>query len=324
MTTFTRRAMLAGLSAAAVLRPDRAVAAWPERSVTLMHGLAPGGGVDVTARLIAEGLSRRLGQQVVVEPKPGAAATIAAGQVARAAPDGYLLGFFPGSHAVTAAMYKSLSYKPLDDFTIIGQVTELPFMLVTYAGHPIRTVPDLVRIAKASANPLLCGVPGKGTSQHLCIEYFSRLAGIKVQPVPFRGGNLALNELLGKRLDFLIDPPIALMGQIKGGTLHAIGVTGATRFSGLPDVGTIAEAGFPGFSITSWMGIVGPAKLPPPIAERLNKEINALVAEPTTAQRIRALGSEPQAGPPEKFKALIAADIARWTKVVADAGIERI
>jgi tripartite-type tricarboxylate transporter receptor subunit TctC len=324
MPVINRRTLLAGLSATAAVRPDRALAAWPERNITLMHGLAPGGGVDVSARLIAEGLSRRVGQQVVVEPRPGAAGTLAAAQVARAAPDGYLLGYIPSGHAVTAATYKSLPYDPINDFTIIGQVIEFPFVVVTYPDHPIRNMPDLVKTARERTAPLLAGVPGQGTPQHLLIEYFSRLANIKIQVVPFRGGNQALTELLGKRLDFLIDPPIALLGQIKSGALRAVAVTGATRFSSLPEVGTIAEAGFPGFAVTSWMGVVGPAKLPPPVAARLNAELVALVAEPSVVQRIHALGSEPKSGPADDFKNRIATDVARWKRVIADAGIERI
>ena len=323
MAALSRRTVLAGLAATAVW-PRHAQAAWPERNITLIHGLAPGGGVDVSARLIAEGLSKRLGQQVVVEPRPGAAGTLAAAQIARATPDGYTLGFIPGSHSVTAATYKSLPYHPLDDFTIVGQALDVPFLVVTYAEHSIRNMPDLLKLAKTRVEPLLCGVPGQGTSQHLLVEHLSRLAGVKIQPVAFRGGNLALNELLGKRLDFLVDPPTALLGQIKSGALRAVAVTGSVRFPELPDVGTIAEAGFPGFSITSWMGVVGPAKLPEPIVTKLNSELRALVADPTMAQRIRALGSEPAGGPPDAFKALIAADIARWTKVVADANIERV
>jgi tripartite-type tricarboxylate transporter receptor subunit TctC len=324
MTVISRRGMLAGLSAAAVLRSGPARAAWPERNITLMHGLTAGGGVDVSARLIAEGLSRRLGQQVVVEPKPGASGTLAAAQVARATPDGYTLGFIPSGHAVTAATYKSLPYHAIDDFTIIGQAIEFPFVIVTHPEHPIRTVPDLIKTAKERSEPVLCGVPGQGAPQHLLIEYFARLAGFKVQAVPFRGGNQALTELLGKRIDFLIDPPIALIGQIKSGALHPIGVTGAVRFPLLPNVGTVAEAGFPDFSVTSWMGVVGPAKLPADIAARLNKELNELVAEPAVAERIRALGSEPKAGQPDNFKNRITTDIARWNKVIDEAKIERI
>ena len=324
MAALTRRTMLAGFSALAVARPDRAFAAWPERNISLIHGLTAGGGVDVSARVIAEGLSKKLGQQIVVEPKPGAAGTLAAAQMARANPDGYQLGWIPSGHAVTAATYKQLPFHPIDDFTIIGQAIEFPFLIVTYPDHTIRNIPDVIKTAKSRSEPLLAGVPGAGTPQHLLMEYFMRLAGIKIQVVPFRGGNQALTELLGKRLDFLLDPPIALIGQVKSGGLHAIGVTGDKRYTPLPDVGTIAEAGFPGFSVTSWMGLVGPAKLPPDIAARLNREINALIAEPAVAEKIRTLGSDPKGGTPDDFKALIAKDIARWTKVIADAGIERI
>ena len=226
MAALTRRTMLAGLSAAAVLRPDRAFAAWPERNISLIHGLTAGGGVDVSARLIADGLSRKLGQQVVVEPKPGAGGTLASSQIARATPDGYTLCWIPSGYAVTAAMYKSLPYQPIDDFTIIGQAIDFPFVMVTYPDHPIRNIPDLIKVAKERKEPLLGGVPGAGTPQHLLLEYLSRLAGIKIQVVTFRGGNQALTELLGKRLDFLVDPPIALIGQVKSGGLHAIGTTG--------------------------------------------------------------------------------------------------
>jgi tripartite-type tricarboxylate transporter receptor subunit TctC len=316
--------MLAGLSATALLRPELALAAWPERNISLIHGLTAGGGVDVSARVIAEGLSRKLGQQIVVEPKPGAAGTLAAAQVARGNPDGYLLGWIPSGHAVTAATYKSLPYKPVDDFTIIGQAVEFPFVIVTYPDHTIRNIPDLIKAAKERKEPILGGVPGAGTPQHLMLEYFSRLAGIKIQVVPFRGGNQALTELLGKRLDFLVDPPIALIGQVKSGALHALGTSGDKPYAPLPGVGTIADAGFPGFSVTSWMGMVGPPKMPQDIALRLNKEINTLIAEPDVADRIHKLGSDPKGGTPDDFKALIARDVARWTKVIADAGIERI
>src|SRR5215470_509641 len=170
MSAITRRGVVAGLAATAALRPDHALAAWPERNITLLHGLTAGGGVDVSARLIAEGLSRRLGQQVIVEPKPGAAGTLAAAQVARAAPDGYTLGFIPSGHAVTAATYKSLPYRPIDDFTIIGQAIEFPFVIVTHPDNAIRNVSDLIKTAKLRPEPVLCGVPGAGTPQHLLIE----------------------------------------------------------------------------------------------------------------------------------------------------------
>ena len=327
MPHVTRRTALAGLSAVAttaVLPVDRALAAWPDRNITLMHGLTAGGGVDVTARLIAAGLSRRLGQQVVVETRPGASGTIAAAQISRAKPDGYTLGFVPTSHAVSAAMYKSLPFNAVDSFTIVGQVDESPFVLVTYGDSPLHTLTDLIKTARERPTPLLCGVPGQGTPQHLLIEYLSRLANIKVQVVPFHGGNQALTELLGKRLDFLIDPPIALVSQIKSGALRAIGVTGPKHFAALPDVSTVAEAGFPGFSVTSWMGIIAPPHLPNDITARVNRELNGLLVEPAVVERMRALGSEPKGGTPDDFKKQIATDVARWNKVIDDAKIQRI
>ena len=154
--------------------------AWPERNISLIHGLTPGGGVDVSARVIAEGLSRKLGQQIVIEPKPGAGGTLGAAQMARATPDGYTLGWIPSGYAVTAATYKTLPYQPIDDFTIIGQAIEFPFVIVTYPDHTIRSMPDVIKAAKERKEPLLCGVPGAGTPQHLLTEYFMRLAGIKI------------------------------------------------------------------------------------------------------------------------------------------------
>lgn len=322
MVKLTRRTALAGISSFIAFRPDRAFAAWPERNITLLHGLAPGGGVDVTARIFAEGLSRRLGRQVVVESRPGAATTLAAAQIARATPDGYTLGFVPISHSVAGATYKQLPYHPINDFTFIGQVTEYPFVVVTYTEHPVKSIPDLIHAART--RPLLCGTVGQGSAQHLLATYFARRAKIEIQTIPFRGGAPAITELLAKRIDLFIDPPITLLENIRSGKLRAVAVTGKTRFTDLPDVPTIAEAGFPGFSVISWVGVVGPAKLPQEIVARLNAEIRANVTDPAVAKRIRDLGSEPAPGSPSDFRDMVTSDLNRWIAVVAEAKIERI
>lgn len=322
MVKLTRRTALAGISSFVAFRPDRAFAAWPERNITLLHGLAPGGGVDVTARIFAEGLSRRLGRQVVVESRPGAATTLAAAQIARATPDGYTLGFVPISHSVAGATYKQLPYHPINDFTFIGQVTEYPFVVVTYTEHPVKSIPDLIHAART--RPLLCGTVGQGSAQHLLATYFARRAKIEIQTIPFRGGAPAITELLAKRIDLFIDPPITLLENIRSGKLRAVAVTGKTRFADLPDVPTIAEAGFPGFSVISWVGVVGPAKLPQEIVARLNAEIRANVTDPAVAKRIRDLGSEPAPGSPSDFREMVTSDLNRWIAVVAEAKIERI
>ena len=324
MTNLTRRTVVAGISSFVALRPDRAIAAWPDRNITLLHGLAPGGGVDVTARIVAEGLSRRLGHQVLVESRAGAATTLAAAQIARATPDGYTLGFVPISHSVAGATYKQLPYHPINDFTFIGQATDYPFVVATHPENPVKSIPDLIHAARSQSIPLLCGTPGQGSAQHLLVVYLAQLAKIEIQTVPFRGGAPAITELLAKRIDFVIDPPITLLEHIRAGKLRAIAVTSKMRFAGLPDVPTIAEAGFSGFSVMSWAGVAGPANLPQEIVARLNSEIRVHLNEPEVAQRIRALGSEPAPGSPSDFREIVSSDLQRWNTVVAEAKIERI
>jgi tripartite-type tricarboxylate transporter receptor subunit TctC len=324
MAHLTRRNVLAGVSSFACLRAGHALEPWPDRNITLLHGLAVGGGVDVTARIVAEGLSQRLGRPVVVESRSGAATTLASAQIARAAPDGYTLGFVPVSHAVTGATYKQLPYHPIDDFTFVGQATEYPFVVVTHPENAIKSIPDLINVARSRPLPLLCGTVGQGSVQHLMAADFAHRAKIEIQAIPFRGGAPAMTELLAQRIDMFIDPPATLLENIRGGKLRAIAVTGKTRFAALPEVPTIAEAGFSGFSVTSWVGVVGPARLPQEIVSRLNTEIRAVMTDPAVAHRIRALGSEPAPGSPSEFKETVSGDLQRWNAVVAEAKIERV
>jgi tripartite-type tricarboxylate transporter receptor subunit TctC len=319
----TRRAALAGVAACAAL-PVRAQGAWPERAITLVHGLAPGGPSDIIARIIAEGLARRLGQQVVVDARPGAGGRVAAGQVARAAPDGYTLMGIPSGHAVAAALYKTLPYRTIDDFTMISLITEYPFVVVTYADHPVRTLPDLIAVAHSRQAPLLFGSAGNGSLQHLAGELLAKTVSATFQHVPYRGSAQAITDLIARRIDFIADSPTAELEFIRAGQVRALAVTGAARFFSLPEVPTTAEAGVPGYTFTSWQGLVAPAGLPPAVVDRLNVEIAAILAEPATVERIRMVGNEPSPSSPDAFKARIAADIDKWTKVVDAARIERI
>lgn len=322
MAALTRRAVLAGLSALGAM-PAAAQSGWPNRAITMVHGLPPGGSVDGIVRIIAEGLSNKLGQQVVVDARPGAGATLAAGQVARATPDGYTLLGIPSGHAVSAAMYKKLAYRPVEDFTFISTVTEYPFVLVTHPEHPAKTLKDLIAAARDRKEPLLYGGPN-GTLQHLSVELFARTANIRAQLVPYRGSPQAVADLLGKRLDFMLDPPTAHLSAIRSGQLRALATTGAARFFALPDVPTVAESGLRDFVIGSWQGVVAPAGLPDEIVKRLNNEIAAVLAEPAVVDRLKALGNDPAPSTPDQFKQRVASDIDKWTKVVAAASIERI
>jgi tripartite-type tricarboxylate transporter receptor subunit TctC len=323
MRHLTRRSVLGGIGALAAM-PAVARQVWPDRPIALVHGFPAGGPVDTASRILADGLSSRLGQPVTVDAKPGATGTTAAAHVARAAPDGYTLMSIPTSYTATAAMYRTLPYRPIEDFSMISMTVEYPIVLATYSDHAVRTLSDLVSLARASNTPPQYGTAGVGSLQHLAMEFFAKIAGIRLQHIPYRGGAPAIMDLLGKRVDFVPDPPTALVEYIRDGRLRALAVTSANRFFGLSDVPTVAESGFPGYAVDGYQGIVGPAGLPGSIAERLNAEIAAVLADQAIAERLKKLGNAPRHSSPEELRTSVAADIARWSKVVADAHIERV
>ena len=323
MTKITRRAVLAGLSACAAM-PARAKGAWPERPITLIHGFPPGGPVDVLSRILAEPLARQLGQPVIVEPKPGATGTTAGGMVSRAAPDGYTLMAVPGTFTGTAAMFRTLPYNPTESFTFISSTAEYPLVLITHPDGEIRTLADVVRVAQSRATPLQFGTAGNGSIMHLTMELFAQKAKIRLQHIPYKGGMPAITDLLGKRLDLVIDPPTALVQFVKDGRLRALAVTGAQRFFSLPDVPTMAEAGFPGLVVNSYQGLAAPARLPADITAKLNRAIAAVLAEPAVTEKLQKIGNSPKPSSPEDYKARLVADIALWKSVVESAHLARI
>jgi tripartite-type tricarboxylate transporter receptor subunit TctC len=319
----TRRSLLAA-APALVAAPCVHAADWPDRPITMLHGFPPGGPTDLVARLLADSLSRRLGQRVLVEGRSGASGTAAAAAVARMAGDGYTLFAVPSGHAYAAATFKSLPYRTVDDFSMISMLTEYPYLMATYVEHSIKTVADLIALGRTRATPLLYGTPGNGSGPQLAIELFAKEANTKVQHVPYRGSAPATTDLIGKRLDFMMDPPAALMPFVREGRLRALAVSGGSRFFALPEVPTIAEAALRGYVVTGWQGIVAPAGVPEPILRRLNAEVAATLGEPEVIERLHAMGNEPKPTTPEQFKARLVADIAKWTAVVDGMNFERI
>jgi tripartite-type tricarboxylate transporter receptor subunit TctC len=315
----TRRAALAGLSTLAVGHAF----AQGARTITMMHGFTPGANVDIVARLIAEQLGRRLGQTIVVEPRPGAGGTTAAAAVARSTPDGATLAVIPGGHAVSAAIYNKLPYDAVADFTFVGMLTDFPFILVTYPDHPARSVADVIASAQANEGKLTCATAGNGTGMHLAFELFAAMARAKIQHVPYRGSPQAITDLLGKRIDFQVDTPAALMPLIRSGELRAIAITGPRPFFMLPGTPAIGER-VPGYAVTSWLGVAGPAGLPAPFVSKVNAELNAILAETAVIEKLRELGSDTRPTTPDGFKERVADDVAKWTKVVADAKIPKV
>lgn len=321
-TRITRRTALAGLSAIAAA-PALPALAQSDRPISMMHGFTPGANVDIVARLIADNLSKRLNRQIVVEPRPGAGGTTSAAAVARAEPDGTTLTILPGGHAVSAAIYKQLPYNAVDSFSFISMLTDFPFILVTYPDHPAKTVADVIKAAQADEGKLTCATAGNGTGMHLAFELFVAMAKAKIQHIPYRGSPQGITDLLAKRVDFQVDTPAVLMPFISDGRLRPIAVTGPKGFFLLPGVPTIAEA-VPGYSVTSWLGVAGPAGLPPAFVTKVNEEIKAILAESAVVERLRGLGSDIVPTTPQGFRDRVADDVAKWTKVVADANIPRV
>jgi tripartite-type tricarboxylate transporter receptor subunit TctC len=323
-TELTRRTVIVGAFATLAAAPARANPDWPDRPITIVHGFPAGGPTDLLARIIADGLTRRLGQRVVVEGKPGASGTTAAALVARAAPDGYTLFAVPSGHTFAAATFKTLPYRTVEDFSMISMFSEYPYLMATYTDHSIRSVADLIALARTRSTPLLYGTPGNGSGPHLAIELLAKDAKVRFQHVPYRGSAPAAIDLIAQRLDFMMDPPAALLQFVRDGKLRALAVTGDRRFFAVPEVPTIAESAVPGYVVTAWQGLLAPAGLPAEIVTRLNAEVVAILKQPDVVERFRALGNEPRPTTPQEFKAHMEADIAKWTAVVDAMHFERI
>jgi tripartite-type tricarboxylate transporter receptor subunit TctC len=322
MTKLTRRAVVGGLAGLAAgkahAEPD-----WPARTITIIHGFAAGGPSDVVARLVADGLSRALGQSVIVEPRPGASGTTAAAQIARATPDGYTLGVIPSGHASAAATFAHLPFRPIDDFTMITICSDYPYLMATNADSGIKSVAELIKAAKTRLNPMLYGTPGVGSGPQLAIELFALKTKLKFQHIPFKGSEPAATELVAGRLDFMMDPPSSLIGFVRSGKLNALAVSSAKPYFALPQTPSVAET-VPGFNVSAWQGLIAPAGLPDPILRRLNTETIRILKDPETKERMHAFGNEPYPTTPEEFRKRLADDIALWTDVAEQIHFEKI
>jgi tripartite-type tricarboxylate transporter receptor subunit TctC len=322
MAALTRRAVTGGLLGLAAA-PARA-AEWPARTITIVHGYPPSGPSDIVARIIADGLSRALGQSVIVESRPGASGTIAAAQVARAAPDGHTLMVIPSGHPATAATFARLPFRAVDDFTMITLASTYSYVMAVPSATGIKRVAELVELGRTRATPLTYGTPGTGSGPHLAIELLALQTKMKVQHIPFRGSAPAVTELIAGRLDFMMDPPASMMEFIRDGRLRALAVSSADHYFALPDTPTLAEAGIAGFDVTGWQGLIAPAGLAEPIVGRLNSEVRRILKEPATIERLHAFGNEPQPSSPEEFKQRIESDITKWSAVVDQIHFEKI
>jgi tripartite-type tricarboxylate transporter receptor subunit TctC len=298
----------------------RAQDGYPNRSILLVQGFGAGGNGDTIARIVAEPLPARLGQPVVVEGRTGAGGNNASAFVARAAPDGHTLILFTGGHAVSAALYKSLSFDPIDDFQMLSTVGFAAFVIAVRKDSPITSLQSLIAAAKADPGKLTFSSVGVGSTQHLAGELLSSLAGIKLTHVPYRGGNAPMTDLLGGRIDVMIDTITIVKPQIDGGTVRALAVTSPKPWWSLPGIAPVADT-VPGYDVQTWFGVAAPKGLPEPITRRLNADLVAVLQLPATRDRLQAIGLDVRSSSPEDMRSHIAAEIAKWKKVVSEAQI---
>ena len=290
---------------------------WPARTITIVVPFPPGGGVDALARLAAEKLTGALKQTVVVENRVGAGGTVGTRAVAKAEPDGYtlLLGH-TGTISINPTLYANAGYDPRKDFAPIGLIASMPVALIAHPDFPAKTVADVIAYAKKNPGKLNFGTSAVGTGGNLTAEYFKSVAGLDMTIVPYRGTGPLMNDLLGGHVpvSFGVLPPA--MGNIQGGKLRAIAVTGTKRFSLLPDVPTASESGLPGFDAVLHYGLLAPAGTPRAIVDRLNKELRALVETDAVKERIHAEGGDAMTSSPEEYATDIDKEETKWSTVI--------
>jgi tripartite-type tricarboxylate transporter receptor subunit TctC len=315
----TRRALLSA-AGAAVLSPAGAQTAWPTRPVRIVVPFAPAGASDVTARLIAHHLTPRLGQQVLVENRPGAATVVGANEVAQAAADGHTLLLAPPPFVITQYAYPNLPYDPERAFRPVGLIVTSPIVLVVPGESPDRSVADFVARAKARAGALSYGSPGEGSLPHVAFELLKRRAGLDVVHVPYRGGGPAVVDLLGGRLDAMLASPLEVAGHVQGGRLRLLAVASDRREQGLPDLPTFKESGID-FTVSAWFGLVAPSGIDDAVVARLNSELAAVLAIDEVRRRLAELGAVPAPGSADAFGRFLAAERIKWSEAVTAANV---
>lgn len=296
---------------------------YPSRPLRIFQGFAPGGNADIISRVIGEELQKSLGQSIIYESRPGAGGNLASETVARADPDGYTIVLLTTGHSISAALYKSLKFDPVNDFRFISTVSEIPFFFVTNAKSRFQTMAQFVEAARAKPDAVTFGTAGVGTGQHLTAETFAAAIGVKMLHVPFRGDSAAVTALLSGDVDIIVAPGTAIFSNIEGGALRALGVSSNQRWPQLANVPTLAEAVAPGFQLVGWSGVAVPRGVPQVIVDRLNREITRIVALPSVSRKLQDMGNIARASTPDDFTKRVTSDIARWNGVIDKAGIQR-
>ena len=324
LPTSTTMRLLPTLAAMALFAAPPLVQAqsWPDKTLTIVVPTAAGGANDAMARILAQGLSARLGKPVIVDNKAGANGAIASEFVARAAPDGYTIMFgYIATHGINPALQK-LKYDPVTDFEAIGMVAASPTVLVASNTVPVKSAKELVQLIKSKPGTFSYATAGNGTAPHIAGELFKLSAGLDVVNIPYKGSAPAVVDTIAGNTQYMFPSLFTGYPQIAGGKLKALGIAGDKRSSVLPDVPTLAEQGIANVSMSQWYALFAPAKTPKAVIERLNRELNSVLAEKDVTKKIEAQGAEVEPGTPEQLKTLVQKEVVRWKAVVTAAKIK--
>jgi len=314
---------LAALVILAAVSTTASAQSYPTKPIRFLVPFGPGGVGDITARVVAQKIGASLGQQIVVDNRPGAGGIVASELVAKSAPDGYTLLLLNNAHAVSMSLFKSLPYDTLRDFAPVSSISTFSAVLLVNPDSPIKSVKDLISTAKASPGKLNAGTIQIGATQHLSSELFKSMAGLDWVHVPYTNTGLLLTGLRGNGIQVAFEFIAPVVGMVKAGQFRALAVSTRTRFAGLPDVPTVHEAGVPGYEVMSWNGIAAPAGTPKAGIDRLNRAITEALAMPDVKQRFQELAVDARPDTPEGFRKLVASEIVKWGKVIETARIPK-
>jgi tripartite-type tricarboxylate transporter receptor subunit TctC len=295
---------------------------WPNRPVRFIVPYAPGGGVDIVARLIAPKLSQSLGEAFVIDNRGGAGGNIGTALGAKAEPDGYTIVMAAAAFAINASLYRKLPFDPEKDFVPVSLIAGTPNILAVHPSVPAKSVKELIALAKAKPHALNYASAGNGTTSHLAAELFKSMTDVDVVHVPYKGTSPAVTAMLSGESQVMFAPALALVGHVKANKLRALAITSTQRSPAFPDLPTVAEAGVPGFEARQWYGVVAPAGTPKEIVSRLSAEIAKIVRTPELKKHFTVEGSEPIGSSPEEFGKYIHAEIGKWAKVVKASGAQ--
>jgi tripartite-type tricarboxylate transporter receptor subunit TctC len=316
---FIRAAVIGGAMAAT------AFSAWgqpyPVKPVRMIAASSPGSAVDIVARIVAQKLGEQLGQQVIVDNRAGAGGNLGAELAAKAPPDGYTLFMGTPAHAINTGLYRKLNYDLIRDFAPVSQITSGQYVVVVHPSLPVKSIKELIALARAKPGQLNYASAGSGNATHLAGELFASATRVKLVHVPYKGSGPAVTDLVGGQVQLMFANLVAALPQVKTGRIRALAVTGQMRAAAAPELPTVIEAGVPGYVVTSWFGVLVPAATPRELIVKVNSDLARTMSAPDVRDRLAGDGAEPKTGTPEQFGTFLRAEIAQWTKVVKDAGI---